>query len=229
MAERHGLWTTFRAVVAALWLAGLYMAFIGTPDERTLGPSDRILFIHLGAAWTVAIAYSLAALLSLLYLLRPQPRYDRWAAASVEVGTVLTTAVLVSGSIWAKFAWGTYWTWDPRLTTTAVLWFLYLGYLMMRSSIDRPDQRAKVSAIWALVAFLDVPIVFEAVTWWRSIHPEVITTQGFAMPGSMVVAVFVFFAAVVGLFIELVRLRVRQAEIESGIAVRKAQWMGQHT
>ena len=155
-------------MVATVWL-GLFV----TPNA--VGYADgtvRLLYIHPPLAWVMFIAYGIATISSLLYLWprTRHARFDRLAGASAEVGVVFTGLTLVSGSIWGRTTWGVYWAWDPLLTTTALLFVLYLGYLALRKIPGDPDTVARRSAIAGLVAFLDVPIVFFAVSWWRSLH-----------------------------------------------------------
>lgn len=154
-------------VVATVWL-GLWV----TPPDKFMGNLVRLLYIHPSIAWVMYIAYGVAFLSSLLYLW-PRTRSLRWdklAGASSEVGVVFTGLTLVTGSIWGRPTWGAWWTWDPLLTTTALLFVLYLGYLSVRRIPGDPDVRARRSAIAALVAFVDVPICYFSVLWWRSLH-----------------------------------------------------------
>ncbi len=154
-------------VVATVWL-GLWV----TPPDRFMGNLVRLLYIHPSIAWVMYICYGVAFLASLLYLW-PRTRslrFDKLAGASSEVGVVFTGLTLVTGSIWGRPTWGVWWTWDPLLTTTALLFVLYLGYLAVRRIPGEPEVCARRSAIAALVAFVDVPICYFSVLWWRSLH-----------------------------------------------------------
>lgn len=154
-------------VVATVWL-GLFV----TPDAVNFGNLVRLLYIHPPMAWVAFVAYGMAFLSSLLYLW-PRTRdlrFDRLAGASAEVGVVFTGLTLATGSIWGRPTWGVWWTWDPLLTTTALLFVLYLGYLALRRVPGDPEVVARRSAIAALIAFVDVPIVYFSVSWWRSLH-----------------------------------------------------------
>ncbi len=155
-------------MIATVWL-GLFV----TPNA--VGYADgtvRLLYIHPPLAWVMFVAYGMATLSSLLYLWprTRHPRFDHLAGASAEVGVVFTGLTLVSGSIWGRTTWGVWWAWDPLLTTTALLFVLYLGYLAIRNVPGDPETVARRSAVAGLVAFLDVPVVFFAVSWWRSLH-----------------------------------------------------------
>ena len=152
-----------------LLLAGLYLAFVSPPDinQKEL---VRIYYLHVPAAWTSYLAYIGTMVYSLLYLVRRDTRFDRVALSSAEIGVLMTALALFSGSLWAKPTWGVYWTWDARLTTTALSLVVYGGYLLIRNLIDDPDRRARVSAVVGLVGTLYVPINYMAVEWWRGVH-----------------------------------------------------------
>jgi heme exporter protein C len=198
----------WRYALIPVFLGALLLALVVAPDDAFLKSSQRIFYIHVGAAWTGMIAYFLSFLYAVGYLLRRQPHLDRVSAVSAEVGTVLITAVLVSGSIWARVAWNTWWTWDPRLVTTAVLWFLYVGYLVLRGLVVRPDTRALVSGIFNVIAFLDVPLVYLSVHWWASIHPVIFSDKGMALGSPwMVAALAAFCVAMMLFFFDLLRAR----------------------
>jgi len=154
-------------VVATVWL-GLWV----TPKAKGFGDLVRLLYIHPPMAWVAFLAYGVATLASLLYLWprTRHPRFDRLAGASAETGVVFTGLTLVTGSIWGRPSWGVWWTWDPLLTTTALLFVLYLGYLALRRVPGDAATVARRAAIASLIAFLDVPIVYFSVSWWRSLH-----------------------------------------------------------
>ncbi len=175
-----------RLVRAVGWLALVGLAatvvlglFVTPPDEY-MGNLVRLLYIHPPIAWVMYVAYGCATLFTLLYLW-PRTRslfWDRLAGAAAEVGVVFTALTLVTGSIWGRPTWGAWWTWDPLLTTTALLFVLYLGYLALRHVPGEPEARARRSAIAGLVAFLDLPLVYFSVMWWRSLHQTPTVTVG---------------------------------------------------
>ncbi len=211
-----------------LWVAGLYLALIWVPDERALGVSYRIFYIHLGMAWTALLALTANFLLSLLVLVRRRGKEetDRFAQAAAEVGILMTTATLASGMLWGKVAWGAFWTWDPRLTTTAIMWFLYVGYLLLRQALDDEARRRVYSAVYALIVFVDVPLVYLSVRWWRSIHPVVFTDTGMNITPQMFIAVIVFFLATLVLALDLVYLRAFQDRVQQEIQQRRTRRLG---
>jgi heme exporter protein C len=142
---------------------------ISAPD-RDMGHLQKIMYVHVPTAWAGMVAFLVVFVCSLLYLARRDIRYDLVAASAAEVGVVLTALTLALGSIWGKPTWGVWWTWDPRLTSTAILLFLYLGYLALRAFTEEPERRARWSAAVGILAFLNVPIVYMSVRWWRTLH-----------------------------------------------------------
>jgi heme exporter protein C len=169
------------AVVLLLVGAAAYASFFIAPTERTMGLIQRIFYFHAASAWAGMTAFSICFVANLLYVWRRQPNWDSLGVSAAEVGLAFITVVLITGPIWAKPAWGIYWTWDARLTSTLVLWLLYLSYLLLRTLIEEPDRRALLSALFGIFAFLDVPIVFGAIRWWRTQHPAPVIMGG---PGS---------------------------------------------
>jgi heme exporter protein C len=154
-------------MVVALWGAFLY-----APRERTMGDVQRIFYFHVSAWWVSFIAFTVTFAASIGYLWRKTRIFDEVALASTEIGVLFTTIGLVTGPIWAKYAWGIFWTWDPRLTTALVLWLMYVGYLMLRRYVPDETKRAGLAAVVAILAYVDVPVVFMAIRLWRTQHPQ---------------------------------------------------------
>jgi len=161
----------FLLITYAALVGALYMALRYAPPERVMGNVHRIFYFHVAAAWVGFLAFALVFVASLAYLRRPQARWDRLAAAAAELGVLFTTITLVMGSLWARAVWGVWWTWDPKLTTTLILWFLYVGYLLIRAAVDEPASRGRYAAVLGIAGFLNVPIVYMSAVWWTSIHP----------------------------------------------------------
>jgi heme exporter protein C len=151
-------------------LAAQLLGFLVSPPDRDMGHLQKIMYVHVPAAWSAFIAFFVVALSSLLYLWRKNERHDLLAAAAAEVGAVLTGLTLVLGSIWGRPTWGVWWTWDPRLTSTAVLFLIFVGYLSLRAFVEDPERRAQWSAAVGLLGALNVPIVYMSVRWWRTLH-----------------------------------------------------------
>lgn len=162
-------WVTLAALIV-LALFGLW----GAPPDAVQGDAQRLMYLHVPAAWVAYLAFGVTALGSALWLWprTRSPVWDRVAGSSAELGVLFTALTLVLGSLWGRPVWGVWWAWDARLVTTAVLFFLYLGYLALRRVPAPPETRAKRCAIAALIAFVDVPIVHFSVTWWRTLHQQ---------------------------------------------------------
>ena len=163
------LWLLLLA--AALTLVDGYLIFVVAPTDAVLGHIQRIFYIHVPISILSFLGFLLCAIAGIAYLIRRSEGWDRLAHASAEVGVVFVTLALITGVIWARPVWGVWWTWEPRLTTTLILWFIYVAYLMIRQYAPTPQQGRVWSAVVGIIGFVDVPIVYYSVQWWRSIHP----------------------------------------------------------
>jgi heme exporter protein C len=152
---------------------GLLAIFFYAPVERTMGNVQRIFYFHVGSAWVGSVAFFVALISGVLYLRRRQVKYDTYAVASVEIGLVFLTMAIVSGSVWGRPAWNTWWIWSPRLTLVTVAWLSYAAYFMLRGAIDDPDKRRRFSAVYVIVAFVTVILSYLSVRFLRDIHPVV--------------------------------------------------------
>ena len=190
-------------------LIAVSLVLIGlAPVDKTLGVSQKIFYLHVPCAWAAALAFLVNFIGSLGYLIKGELKWDRMASSSAEIGVVFGAIALVTGSIWARFAWGVWWTWDARLTTTLILWLAYLGYILVRC-MAQGEKRRTFSAVIGIAAFADVPLVFLSIRWWRSIHPAVITRSGMNLSPRMKLAFFISLAAVTMLYLCLMIVRVR--------------------
>jgi len=196
-------------VVPAAMVAALYMALLYAPTEATMGDLQRIFYFHVPAAWSGFLAFAIVFAASIQWLRTKAYRWDAVAASAAEVGLVFTTAALVTGSLWAKPTWGTWWDWDPRLTATLLLWLVYLSYMILRSAVDNPSQRATLAAVVGIIGFLDVPVVFMSIRWWRTVHPVVLSGSSFNLEGSMLTTLLVCLGAFTLLLFHLLRLRLQ--------------------
>jgi heme exporter protein C len=172
---------------AIVIIAALYMVFVYAPTERTMGDMQRIFYFHVSSAWVGFFAFFVTLIVSIAYLWKGTRRWDIIALSSVEVGVTFMTMAIISGSIWAKVAWNVWWTWDPRLTTSTILWLIYVSYLMLRNAIDDDARQARFAAVYGIVGFVSVPITFMAIRWWRTIHPVILDSQGFSLATPMLV------------------------------------------
>jgi heme exporter protein C len=145
--------------------------FVVAPQEQTMGIVQRIVYAHVSVAWLGLIGVLLTAGCGFAYLLRRNIAWDDWSRSAAEIGWICSTLTLATGSLWAREAWGTWWTWDPRLTTSLILWTIYAGYFVVRSSIGDPNGRARIAAVLSIVGALDVPLVVMATRWFRGMHP----------------------------------------------------------
>ena len=199
----------FLAPATVLTLAvALYMALFYAPREATMGDVQRIFYFHVPSAWIGFLAFFVVFVSSTLFLVQRDPKWDALARSSAEIGVVFTTLVLLTGPLWAKAAWGTYWVWDARLTTTLVLWLIYLGYLMLRSAAD-DTRRARLAAVIGIVGFLDVPVVYLSVTWWRTLHPTLLIGDSGSLAPEMVQTLMVALLSFSLLYIWLLLVRVQ--------------------
>jgi heme exporter protein C len=216
------------ATVVALSVTAVFALWVTPPRANQGFDAVRLLYLHVPTAWIAYLAFGVTALASLLWLL-PRTRDTAWdllAGASAEVGVVFTGLTLVLGSLWGKPTWGTWWEWDARLTTTAIIFFLYLGYLALRRTGSTAEERGKRSSIAALIAFADVPISYLSVTWWQTLHQQgtVFNQQNKVLiDGSMA---FTLVAAVVSftlLYAFLVLERFQLAQLEEGREARELE------
>lgn len=205
-ALRFAKW--LQAPLYLLIVAALYGTFVFAPTERVMGEVQRIFYFHVGAAFNSFAAFFLVFVAGILYLVTRQPKWDRMALASVEVGVLFTSIVLTTGPIWAKPVWNTWFPWgDPRVMTTLVLWLIYISYLILRSSLPEGDKKYRFCAVFGIIGFIDVPIVWMSIRWWRTIHPVVITSEGANLEPKMLQVLLLAIAACFVLLAVLVLLR----------------------
>ena len=216
------------ALVGMAWL--VLFGLVLSPADEVQGEAVRMLYIHVPTAWLAFLAFGVTALGSAFYLI-PKTRslaWDRMAGASAEIGVLYTGLTLVAGSIWGRITWGVYWTWDARLTTTAVLFVLYLGYLAVRKVPASPEVQSRRAAIVALAASLDVPIVHYAVEWWRTLHQDASLGSPRRLldpqiTGSMAWTLFLGVIAFTLLYCWMLAHRFRLAWLEDRLADRAMQ------
>lgn len=204
----------FSAGLAVLGLAGVlalhWMVFFWVNTESTMGVIQRIFYVHVPSMWVAFFAFGLAALCSAVYLWLGDERLDMTAVAAAEGGLIFTSAGLVTGSLWGEIAWGTWWTWEPRLTSTLLLWFIYLGYFIVRRSTENPERARRFAAVVAIVGALDIPVIHVSVLWFRSLHPDpvVLNTQTpMNLDADMGITLLVGFLAFTVLFLGLLGFR----------------------
>ena len=164
------------AALGLLGVAGMlllhWQVFFWVPTEATLGISQRIFYVHVPGAWIAFLAFGIVAITSAMYLWLRDERLDMVALAAAEGGMVFATVMITSGPIWARVAWGTWWTWEPRLTLTLLLWFVYLGYFMVRGSAENPERGKRFAAVVGILGAFNIPLIHMSVIWFRSLHPQ---------------------------------------------------------
>jgi heme exporter protein C len=196
--------------VALLGVAGVYVLAWGfTPIEARQGVAQKIFYLHVPSAWSALFAFSLVGIVSALYLWLKDPRLDRFAAASAEVGLAFSAVMLTTGPIWAKPIWGTWWTWDARLTLTLFLFFLFIGYLALRAALDDPGERARFSAVVGILGLLLVPFIHLSVYLFRTLHPQpvVLKPSRPSLPPEMLRTLLISGAVFLLLYVGLVTIR----------------------
>lgn len=203
----------------------LYMALFYAPREATMGDAQRIFYFHVPSAWIGFLSFFIVFVASILFLLKRERKWDALALSAAEIGVVFTTLVLLTGPLWAKAAWGTYWVWDARLTTTLVLWLIYVGYLMLRSSVD-DMKRARMAAVLGIIGFLDVPIIYLSVTWWRTMHPTLLVSDSGGMDSAMRLTLMVALLSFTLLFAWVLLIRVRLEQKRDLLALQRAREEG---
>ena len=198
-------------VTAAGLVATMYGAFVWAPTEKTMGDIQRIFYVHVPSAWNALLAFIMVFVGSLGYLITKDMKWDRLAVACAEVGTIFCTAFLVTGPIWAKPVWGVWWTWDARLTSSLILWLMYLSYLLLRDFLEESERRATLAAVFGIFAAVDVPIVYFSIRLWRTQHPQpvIMGGQGSGLDPTMYKVLMLAWATFSLLFVLLTILRVR--------------------
>ena len=158
-------------ISAALMALTLYLIYFWVPTEQNLGVSQRIFYFHVPLGWIGMVSIVIVAVASIMHLFTGKQRWDDLAYSTAELGMIYASLILVTGAIWGKPVWGVWWTWDPKLTTTLVLWFIYVGYLMMRAYGPPGSQGKRFASVIALIGAIDAPIIYMASIWWRTAHP----------------------------------------------------------
>jgi heme exporter protein C len=204
-------------VTLAGLVGGLVMGFGIAPREATQGNVQRIMYLHVPSVWVAYLAFAVVLVASIVYLVRRAEAADRLAHASAEVGVLFTGLTIATGSIWGKPTWGTWWTWDARLTTVSILFVMYLGYLLLRGMIEDRERGARFAAVLGIVAAFNIPLVHFSVYWWRTLHqpPSLMKPGPGTMPGVIVTALLVNFAAFTLLYAYFVTRRARVLRLEA--------------
>ncbi|MGD8605089.1 MAG: cytochrome c biogenesis protein CcsA [Anaerolineales bacterium] len=216
-------------ITLALLVVATYLVLSFAPRETTMGEVQRVFYFHVAAGWTGALGFLITAVAGGIYLATKDRKWDQIALASVEIGIVFMFINIVTGSIWARPIWNTWWTWDPRLTTATIMELAYIAYLMLRQGIEDPDRRARFGAVYGIVAFVSVPLTFLSIRIFRTIHPVVIGgsdpgAEGtFQMVPDMRVAFFFSLVTFTFVFITLLWHRYRLQQLSDEVEMKKME------
>ncbi len=190
------------------WIWALYRIFLASPAEKTMGVVQKIFYIHVPSAWIAFLSFLIVCIASILYLRSRKARWDRLALTSAEIGVFFTTLVLLTGPLWAKPVWNTFWTWDARLSTSLILWLIYIAYLLIRAYTLDTTRAKQFAAVFGIIGFLDVPVVYMSIRWWRTLHPSPVIAAGSesGLAPAMLETLIISLVAVTLLYVVLLRL-----------------------
>ncbi len=215
----------------ALFLVACYLVLFYAPREAVMGDVQRVFYFHVSAGWVGGVAFLVTAIAGGVFLATGNHRWDQVALASVEIGLVFTLANVISGSVWARPVWNTWWTWDPRLVTASVMELIYVAYLLLRQGIEDPDRRARFGSVYGIVGFLSVPLTFLSIRIFRTIHPVVIgssdpTAQGtFDMTPRMLQAFMFSLLTFTFIYVVLLWHRLRMQRLAEQVEQQKMQML----
>lgn len=216
--HRTTVWPWIVMAVAGLHT---FVASMTVSPDVVQGQLSRIMYVHVPAAWLAYLAFGVTMFASAMYLWKKDFRWDRRALASAEIGVLFTALAIGLGMIWAKPTWGVWWTWDARLTLTSIMFFVYLGYLALRRTTDNLDVRATRSAIFGVLAVVQVPLVHFSVIWWRTLHqpPTLLNPEGPAMDTAMVITLLIAVASFTVIYVAMMFKRIELARLEDEVLV----------
>lgn len=222
ISKRDILGLLLVGTTALVMMVALGMVSVYAPREVTMGDVQRIFYFHVASAWVGFFAFFVTFLSGIVYLMSGRRLWDMIGLSSVEVGLTFITMTVVTGMLWAKPTWGTYWTWEPRLTISAVQLLVYVAYAMLRASLVSPEREARFAAVYGIVAFVTVPLSWFAIRWWRTIHPDILTGgEGMALTPRMVQTLLVSIGAFTLLYAALLRQRVRLEQVRDALTQLK--------
>jgi heme exporter protein C len=214
---RRSVDETLTWIVCAAMLIALYGALLFAEREQVMGDIQRIFYVHLPLAWVGFIAFGHACWAAVQYLRTGRREWDLTSAAAAEIGVLFATLVIITGSLWARPVWGTWWTWDPQLVTYLILWFIYAGYLVLRAAAGDDARQARYAAVVAIVGFVDVPVVWLSARYLRALSPVIFTTHSIGLAPSMAWALAAGLVAYSLLYVLLIRTRVRLGLLEDTV------------
>jgi heme exporter protein C len=223
MHKRNIADTILAGLSVIAFLVALWMVFCYAPREATMGDVQRIFYFHVASAWVGFFGFFVTFVAGIVYLATDDRRWDMLASSSAEIGLTAISMTLVTGMLWAKPVWGAYWTWEPRLTISAVQWLLYIAYVMLRGSVLSPEREARFAAVYGIVAFVTVPLSWFAIRWWRTIHPQIVSDAGMAIAPRMTHTLLASLAAFTLIYVTLLRRRIRLEQEKDALAALRLQ------
>jgi heme exporter protein C len=229
MQQKPILLTILDIFSILIMLGATYMALFFAPTEQVMGAVQRVFYFHVGTGWVALLGFIVASIAGVGYLVNKTTKWDRFGLAAVEVSCMFFLITIVLGSIWARPAWNTWWTWDVRLTTAAITELIFIAYFMLRAGIEDPEKRARFSAVYTILGGLSAPITFMVIRLYRSIHPVVVGSPsaaaqgGFDMTADMRNTLFFALFAFTILFIDFIWHRVRLAGLQEKVEELKLQ------
>ena len=212
-------------LATAALLGALWMVFFYAPTESTMGIVQRIFYVHVPSAWVAFMAFGIVALCSVGYLWLRDERLDAISVSAAELGVVFTTIVLITGPLWGRIAWGAWWVWEPRLTLTLLLWFIYVGYFVLRGATESVERGKRFAAVLGVVGAVDIPLIHVSVAWFRSQHPQavVLRPEGPQAAPEIVETLLVSLLAFTLLFFSLLMLRYGLERLSQRVAAARVQ------
>jgi len=223
MTPKPKLLTALDIILAILFVSAVLMVFLYAPLEAVMGQVQRVFYFHVATAWVGMLGFMAAAIAGIVYLKKGDKKWDIVGYAAVEISLVFFFVAIVTGSIWARPIWNTWWTWDPRLTTASIVELIYAAYIMLRQGIDDPDRRARFGAVYAILGFISVPLTFISIRLVRTIHPVVVgggnpgASGGFNMSPKMLQTFFFSLFTFSVMFADLLWHRIRLGLLESEV------------
>jgi len=217
--------TILSVLAAILFVFAFFMVIFYAPIEVNMGLVQKVFYFHMSAAWVGMLAFLMAAVFGILYLVHKDLKWDRLIASSVEIGLLFTVICILSGMIWARPIWNTWWTWDPRLTTVTIMAFTYIAFMLLRRSMDEPSKRAQFSAIYAIIGFVTVPLTFFSARLLRTIHPVIFGSGEVDMNLNqpMLTTMFISLAAFTVMYVALLLQRARLMKAEETLMQLRLQ------
>ncbi len=223
--------TILTVVSVILFIGAIWMVFFFAPLEAVMNYVQKIFYFHIANAWVGMLGFLAAAVSGIIYLVKKDLKWDLIELAAVEISLVFFSITIVSGSIWARPTWGTWWTWDPRLTTAAILELIYVAYLLLRQGMEDPERRARFGAVYTLIGSLSVPLTFFSIILWQTIHPEIFGAGGggavgsFGMTPPMLMTMFYCLITFSFVFVTLFWYRIRLGRLSERVEQHKLNVM----